>query len=65
MTDRMDKVRRLVLPVIWDTWCVNDVSWSEIFTYLKEHLSNDVIDNLSVVVQEDIAKHDLSTKYNK
>ncbi len=65
MTDMMDEVRRLVLPVIWDTWCVNDVSWSEIFTYLNEHLSNDVIDNLSVIAHEDIAKHTLATKFEQ
>jgi len=64
MTDRMDEIREIIMPVIWDTWCLNEVSWSEIFEYLKNHFTNDVISDLSMVTEEDIDKHTLITKQN-
>lgn len=62
MTDRTDEIRELIMPVIWDTWCVNEISWSEIFEYLNKHFTNDVISDLSMVLEEDVDKHTLITK---
>ena len=62
MTDRMDEIREIVMPAIWDTWCVNDISWSEIFTYLKEHFTNDVLSDICMIAEENVDKYTLTTK---
>ena len=62
ISDRMVKIRELIMPVIWDAWCINEVSWSEIFDYLKNHFTNDVLSDLSMIIEEDIDKHTLITK---
>ena len=62
MTDRMDEIREIIMPGIWDTWCINEISWSEIFEYLSKHFTNDVVSDLSMITEEHIKKHTLITK---
>lgn len=58
----MDEIREIIMPGIWDTWCVNEISWAEIFEYLSNHFTNDVISDLSMITEEHIKKHALITK---
>ena len=62
MTDRMDEIRELIMPGIWDAWCINEISWSEIFEYLNKHFTNDVISDLSMISEEYVDKYTLITK---
>lgn len=62
MTDRMDEIREMVMPVIWDAWCVNEISWIEILEYLNKHFTNDVISDLNMISEEYVDKYTLITK---